>query len=248
MKPMVFVLAAFTFLPLSAAPSFANQPSTQARYDAATTWVSSTGDGYLNLRAGPSTDYRVLRQMRTGSRLTVLSRDGNWARVVHTDSGSVGWAHSSYFSDQNPATAINHIQNARQVQAAVRTTAPAPKIVNVTPRAAWVSAPNGHLNMRTGPGTGYAVRLRLDHGLALTVIAKQGSWRKVQLSGSRTGWVHGNYLSQNPVVRQPAPRRNVAPPRPRTVHAPLHRHSNGVVHRHPTRHSNGARVVFTWRN
>ncbi|MGB3406380.1 MAG: SH3 domain-containing protein [Jannaschia sp.] len=58
-------------------------------------FVAQTTDGYLNLRAGPGTNYKVLRRMYPGDRLETLGREGRWLRIRHV-SGAEGWAFDAY--------------------------------------------------------------------------------------------------------------------------------------------------------
>jgi TolB protein len=68
------------------------------------------------------------------------------------------------------------------------------------------------LNLRQGPGTGYAVIDVLDRGHDLTVTGRNaaGSWYQVSLSDGRTGWVSGSLVkligdaNNVPVVAAPA--------------------------------------------
>ncbi|MDQ2094491.1 SH3 domain-containing protein [Rhodalgimonas zhirmunskyi] len=57
--------------------------------------VWSPGDGYLNLRSGPGSDFQIMRRMYNGERVEILERKGNWVRVRH-QSGVRGWAYSKY--------------------------------------------------------------------------------------------------------------------------------------------------------
>jgi N-acetylmuramoyl-L-alanine amidase len=58
-------------------------------------FVTNTDGGFLNLRAGPGTEHRVLQRMFAGDRLEPLGRDGRWVRVRHP-SGTEGWAFDGY--------------------------------------------------------------------------------------------------------------------------------------------------------
>ena len=58
--------------------------------------IWSPGDGYLNLRTGPGSDFRILRRMYHGERVDILERKGNWVRVYHHPTGARGWAYAKY--------------------------------------------------------------------------------------------------------------------------------------------------------
>ena len=54
--------------------------------------VVNAPDGALALRVAPNLNAGVIRQMRNGTRVTLLGQDnGPWVRVRH-QSGDVGWA------------------------------------------------------------------------------------------------------------------------------------------------------------
>lgn len=53
-------------------------------------FVNRTGAGYLNLRAAPGTDAKVLRRLYAGDRLLPLRREGKWI-AVRDASGAEGW-------------------------------------------------------------------------------------------------------------------------------------------------------------
>lgn len=57
--------------------------------------VRSISDGYLNLRTGPGTRFRIVREMYNGETVRILERSGSWVRVRH-QSGDVGWASRKY--------------------------------------------------------------------------------------------------------------------------------------------------------
>lgn len=66
-------------------------------------FVNSPGDGYLNLRSGPGSEYNIIREMSHGDRVVLLSSSGNWRRVRHNASGAVGWAYKNYLQTSAPS-------------------------------------------------------------------------------------------------------------------------------------------------
>lgn len=60
-----------------------------------TRYVFSPNDGYLNLRTGPGTRYRIVREMYNGEYVEILEWSGNWVRVRH-ESGATGWASARF--------------------------------------------------------------------------------------------------------------------------------------------------------
>ena len=64
--------------------------------------VDDPKDGWLNLRSGPGTSYRVLQRMDNGLRVEEVERRGNWSNVV-LPSGVVGWSYRQYMRPAAPA-------------------------------------------------------------------------------------------------------------------------------------------------
>ena len=92
-----------------------------------TVYVSSTGEGTLNLRSGPSTSCDSKGYVYHGDRVSVLDRSGEWSKV-RTDSGRTGWIKTKYIDGTTKALGTG--------LKTVRT--------------------SSSLNLRSGPGTGYA--------------------------------------------------------------------------------------------
>ncbi|WP_243613780.1 SH3 domain-containing protein [Shimia aestuarii] len=63
--------------------------------------VDDPKDGWLNLRSGPGTSYRVLQRMDNGLRVEEVERRGNWSNVV-LPSGVVGWSYRQYMRPAAP--------------------------------------------------------------------------------------------------------------------------------------------------
>ena len=58
-----------------------------------------------------------------------------------------------------------------------------------------VSLSSGSLNVRTGPGTGYARAASLYSGETVLLLSSSGAWSRVLYHGTKTGWVSARYLS-----------------------------------------------------
>ncbi len=68
--------------------------------------------------------------------------------------------------------------------------------------AAYTAYTTGNVNIRTGPGTGYARIATLAGGLRLDVLTCQGSWCRVGYQGM-SGWISANYLDRSVATRPP---------------------------------------------
>lgn len=60
---------------------------------------------------------------------------------------------------------------------------------NTAVRRVSVKAENSYVNLRTGPGTGYAIAGKLMQGDTATVIGTDGDWYKVRLNSGTEAWV-----------------------------------------------------------
>ncbi|MCB1349419.1 MAG: SH3 domain-containing protein [Maritimibacter sp.] len=56
------------------------------------------------------------------------------------------------------------------------------------------SALDGFLNLRTGPGTGYAIILQMHNDDRVEVLGGSGNWRQVRHESGAVGWAHRRYL------------------------------------------------------
>ena len=92
-----------------------------------TVYVSSTGEGTLNLRSGPGTDYEPRGYVYHGDRVSVLDRSGIWSKV-RTSSGRTGWIKTKYIDGTTKELGTGS------------------KVVRTS----------SSLNLRSGPGTQYA--------------------------------------------------------------------------------------------
>lgn len=60
--------------------------------------------------------------------------------------------------------------------------------------AAYVNVTSGNLNVRTGPGTTYAIQGQLPKNTGIVVLSQSGDWSKVLYHGTKTGYVSNSYL------------------------------------------------------
>lgn len=61
--------------------------------------------------------------------------------------------------------------------------------------AARIATSYAPLNVRSGPGTGYAVRTSLPKGEIVVRLSTSGSWSRILYHGAKTGYVSSQYLS-----------------------------------------------------
>ena len=131
-------------------------------------YVYSPNDGYLNLRTGPGTRYRITREMYNGDRVRVVEYAGRWVRVVH-ESGARGWASARYLVRRGTGGSDGG------------------KRYVFSPR-------DGYLNLRSGPGTRYRILREMNNGEFVDILESSGSWVRVRHESGATGWAAARYL------------------------------------------------------
>jgi uncharacterized protein YgiM (DUF1202 family) len=53
---------------------------------------------------------------------------------------------------------------------------------------------DGYLNLRTGPGTGFAIVQRMYNGSRVEVVERAGKWARVYHEDGAEGWASTRYL------------------------------------------------------
>jgi uncharacterized protein YraI len=119
----------------------------------------------VNVRAGPSTSYGILGQIRPGARYTVLGQSGGWYRIDFN--GQTGYVYG-------PLTTV--------------TTGTVPAI----PPGQGVEATTP-LNVRSGPGTGFGIIGTIRPGAVYRMVSQQPGWYQIDYNG-RLGWVSASYV------------------------------------------------------
>ena len=60
-----------------------------------------------------------------------------------------------------------------------------------------VNAPlDGHLNLRTGPGTGFDIIHMMPHGTEVHILEWSGRWVRVRHESGKTGWCAASHLAR----------------------------------------------------
>ena len=153
---------------------------------------SSTSTGYVKkdktaLRAGPAATFTETATLSQGDKVRVLTQGRNWSYV--SASAGTGYVRNAQLSDK----VVKKSANAG------------------TPYTAWVVNPrNNRVNVRRGPGKGYAVTTELNPGTQVTVEEVEGKWSLI--SSPVTGYMMSTYISKKaPSGTTPAPTVTPAP-------------------------------------
>ncbi|RPF49709.1 SpoIID/LytB domain protein [Thermodesulfitimonas autotrophica] len=124
--------------------------------------------GSVNIRQGPGTGYAVIARVAPGTKLVSLAAQAGWFKV-RLATGQTGWVAGWLVK---PAVS-----------------APAGGGISQSPAAVVVTGER--VNLRRGPGTGYAITGQATKGTQLAVAGRSGDWYKVKLREGQLAWVAG---------------------------------------------------------
>ena len=129
----------------------------------------------LNLRQGPGTHFAVIDSLKKGELVDGIgaSPDGQWAQV-RKSTGVTGWASLKYMT---------------------KVAEPPP----VSDGSVLMIVKADTLNVRSGPGTGYAIIDKVHRGDRLVFIgaAPNWAWMNIKTPDNKTGWCSAKYLFEN---------------------------------------------------
>jgi len=143
----------------------------------------------LNVRHGPGLAYEVVTAIPRGTLLELTGyRDegSDWVSVRLPD-GREGWVSAHYLSSDFPFANLVVAEAAQAPAEDGRSSLPA-----ATVNAAYA------LNVRRGPGTGYAILTAIYRGAEVELTGYRnaaGNWVSVRLPDGTEGWAHAGYLS-----------------------------------------------------
>lgn len=128
----------------------------------------------LNLRQGPGVTYLVIGRLVMNEVVEglAMSANGSWAQVRQA-SGAIGWASLKYLTKVTPA--------------------PPPP-----PGGIQMIVTTDILNVRAGPGTGYALVTQVHRGEKIAFLGALPTWEWVNIQTSQkiTGWCSSRYLTE----------------------------------------------------
>jgi uncharacterized protein YraI len=190
---------------LSAPAQGAAPPSTQAQTDNPVeplegndpNGLTVTGTANVNVRSGPSTEYRRIGGLNSGAPFTIDGRDttANWVRGISQD-GMVGWVHSAYISiSENdllnlPAVSVDSPFTLRAPGGGVAPTdetgdapqAPPAPVVNTAPATGF--SYGGHVDAFSDHAA------NMMHYAGMTWAKRQFRYYDGQAPESTAGWIN----------------------------------------------------------
>lgn len=82
---------------------YCDQATTEAACSGAGTvmGLDPDGDGFLAVRSGPGSNYRMIDKLVNGNRVAIINGQGNWLAVEYGN-GRQGWAHGNWIGNRIP--------------------------------------------------------------------------------------------------------------------------------------------------
>ena len=153
----------------------------------------ATVNGLINVRSGPGTVYSVLGEAPTGQQFAILgkSQDEEWWQIDFE--GQTGWI----YAPDVTATNAENVQVATVIPAPPPTEDTSPPIAPAEPETAGPELRViGLINVRSGPGTNYAVIGGATPGeyFAVSGINPEEDWWQIDYDG-QTGWVFAQFVT-----------------------------------------------------
>lgn len=135
----------------------------------------------VNLRASPGTACAIVGKALRGQSLEVLGKQGDWYQV--RKDGVTCWI-AGWLVEVN--------QSAPQVS-----TSPSYRPSPAQSQGDMLEVTGNSVNIRSGPGTTYAVAGRANRGDKYRLLGKSGDWYKIEVNGG-SAWITGQYTSISP--------------------------------------------------
>ena len=140
----------------------------------ATTFITSSNDGYVNFRKEPSSSSRVIKTFGNGVKLESIGKSGNWYHLKYYDSKNnivqSGYIHESQLRRANSSNSGNI--------------------------SYYTSSKDGYVNVRSKATTNSTILRELSNGVKLTILDKQGEWYYVSY-GSGKGYIHSSQIRKS---------------------------------------------------
>ncbi len=132
----------------------------------------------LNVRSGPGVSYAVIGRLVGGQGVVLIGRDraASWAQLQY--GSGAGWVNARYLQINGDITTLPITDG------------------STSPAVLWGTIAHASvLNVRSGPGPGFAVVARLVYGQSVGLVGRNldGSWVQLQ-AGSSQGWINAAYV------------------------------------------------------
>lgn len=161
---------------LGAAPDTGGQP------------VAAVNTAWLNVRVGPGANYERITSLPRGTYVTMLARNSTSTWVwVRLDSGQQGWMYAPYLTTDYNVPSLPPYETGVPEEGG-----------NGLPTAIVTRAQ--YLNLRSGPGVGYAIIGQLRGGDVVELAGhrnQDATWVSVIAPNGQQGWVNAYFLESD---------------------------------------------------
>ena len=151
--------------------------------------VVSTSNGRLRVRSGPGADYDIVAYLNDGDTVTVLSVEGDWAKIRTAD-GQEGYTSAEYLIIEEAPAAEAATEAESEASAEAGTAAE-----QEAEGTAVISTESGRLRVRSGPGANYDIVAYLYNGDTVTVLSIDGDWAQIRTENGEEGYVSVSFLN-----------------------------------------------------
>jgi SH3-like domain-containing protein len=135
----------------------------------------------VNMRSGPSTDHATLFVLQPDEPVTIVERDGGWAKVQRSN-GTSGWVYGSYLGDgAGERVGMTEPRSEKPIREAK---------VQQEPMGIEASTRNA-IRLRASPSAMSQTIVRVKPGTPLQIAEQRGGWLRVVLPDGVSGWVRG---------------------------------------------------------
>lgn len=161
----IFSLVAVALLLASAALSKPEAGESRAAAAAEQTWPYETTDN-VKVRSGPGTQYKIVAEIKSGTKVNIAASDGEWLKVVSKRGNPPG-----YIPERSARPTGEPIKRRTSfVEGAYTATTDTP--------------------VREGPGLHYKSVAKITKGMKVQVVDAEGDWLKVQSKhGNPPGYI-----------------------------------------------------------
>lgn len=151
--------------------------------DSTPTSTGKTGtvqvSGSLNIRSGAGTNYGIVGTLKNGDKVTIITDAANGWTQIQTSAGVRGYCSADYIK----------VTNSGETNGSSNGNASTNNTQTATVKV------SGSLNIRSGPGTNYAVAGTLKQGDKVTVLGNPANgWAQIQTSAGIKGYCSTEYL------------------------------------------------------
>lgn len=128
----------------------------------------------VKVRSGPGTRYKIVADIKSGTRVNVEAHESGWLRVISRRGRPPGYIDERFAKPASPAPAAA-----------------------AAPKAQGAYTATADLTVRQGPGLHYKSVARIEKGTKVNVVGAEGDWLKVQSKyGRPPGYIERAYAER----------------------------------------------------